>query len=64
MWLRVLEPHTKKLLLRFDPERDIIEIQQRGVKTLIDLRQLRGACETAEPPSASERQPEQGNGNR
>jgi len=30
-----------KLLLRFDPERDIIEVQRRGVRTTIDLQRLR-----------------------
>jgi len=33
----VREPHTNKLLFRFDAERDIIEVQRRGVKTLVDL---------------------------
>lgn len=37
-WVRVLEPNSGKLLFRYDPIRDIIEIQRRGVKTLIDLR--------------------------
>jgi hypothetical protein len=30
-----------KLLLRFDPDRDIIEVQRRGVRTTIDLQRLR-----------------------
>ena len=37
----VREPHTHKLLFRFDPARDIIEIQQRGVKTVVDLTQYK-----------------------
>jgi hypothetical protein len=35
----VREPQTEKLLFRYDPDRDIIEVQRRGVKTLVDLRQ-------------------------
>lgn len=35
----VREPQTEKLLFRYDPNRDIIEVQRRGVKTLVDLRQ-------------------------
>ena len=35
----VREPQTEKLLFRYDPNRDIIEVQRRGIKTLVDLRQ-------------------------
>jgi hypothetical protein len=35
----VREPQTEKLLFRYDPDRDIIEVQRRGVKTVVDLRQ-------------------------
>ena len=38
-FVEVREPHTKRLLFRYDPERGIIEIQERRVKTLIDLTQ-------------------------
>jgi len=41
MFREVVEPHTGYLLFRFDPERDLIEIQRRGIKTLIDLGQFR-----------------------
>ena len=37
-WSEVREPHTDDLLFRYDPVRDMIEIQRRKVKTLIDLR--------------------------
>lgn len=40
-FIDVREPHTKKLLFRYDPARDIIEIQQRNVKTLVDLSQYK-----------------------
>jgi hypothetical protein len=37
----VYEPGSGKLLLRFDPTRDKVEIQRRGVKTLIDLQKIK-----------------------
>ena len=37
----VREPQTEKLLFRYDPDRDIIEVQRRGVKTVVDLTQYR-----------------------
>lgn len=37
----VREPHTNKLLLRYDPDRLLVEVQQRGVKTVIDLTQIK-----------------------
>lgn len=36
-WLDVREPVTGKLLFRYDPERNLIEIQRRGVVTVVDL---------------------------
>jgi hypothetical protein len=39
MFVEIREPHTKKLLFKYDAERGIIEIQQRGIKTLVDLKQ-------------------------
>ena len=38
----VREPHTGKMLFRFDAERDLIEIQRRQKVTLVDLTQYRG----------------------
>ncbi len=37
VWLDIREPGTNKLLLRYDPERAIIEVRRRGRTTLIDL---------------------------
>lgn len=37
----VRELHTGKLLFKYDPERDIIEIERRGHKSVVDLRQYR-----------------------
>lgn len=39
MFIDVREPGTSWLLFRYDPERHLIEIQRRGVRTLIDLTQ-------------------------
>lgn len=36
----VREPHTNKLLFRYDPERGLIEVQRRGIKTVVDLTQV------------------------
>jgi hypothetical protein len=35
----IREPHTDKLLFRYDVDRNLIEIQRRGEKTLVDLSQ-------------------------
>ena len=40
-WVPLREPGTGKLLARYDPERDIIEFQRRGIKTVIDLQQVK-----------------------
>jgi len=37
MFVDVREPVTGKLLFRYDPERNLIEIQRRGVVTVVDL---------------------------
>lgn len=50
----VRQPVTGKLLFRFDAERDIIEIQERGVKTVVDLSTYRAPKSAKE--NASERQ--------
>lgn len=36
----VREPHTKRLLFRYDPARNLVEVQARGVKTVVDLATL------------------------
>ena len=40
-WVDIREPYTDKLLMRYDPARDIIEVQRRGIKTLVDLSQYK-----------------------
>lgn len=41
MFREVVDPHTGYLLFRYDPDRELIEIQRRGVKTVVDLTQYR-----------------------
>ena len=40
-FIEVFEPATGKLLFRFDPDRDLIEIQRRHVLSIIDLKRYR-----------------------
>ena len=49
-WVDIREPHTGKLLMRYSPRRGLIEIQRRGVKTLVDLHQY----EMVEPSRAED----------
>lgn len=37
LWIPVRDPHTHKLLFRYDPGRQLIEICERGKVTLVDL---------------------------
>ena len=46
-WVEIRAPSTGKLLFKYDPERGIIEIQRRGEKHIIDLRQY--GSEAAQP---------------
>jgi hypothetical protein len=39
VFLDVREPHTNRLLFRYDPLRQLVEIQERKVKTVVDLTQ-------------------------
>jgi hypothetical protein len=39
MFVEVREPHTGKLLFKFDPDRLLIEHVDRGLRTLVDLTQ-------------------------
>lgn len=53
MWIDLREPGTDKLLARFEPGRELLEIQRRGVKTVIDLRQYQ---ERQGAPTVNERE--------
>ena len=46
-WIDIREPHTEKLLARLDPERWLLEIARRGVKTVIDLAEYIRAPQSA-----------------
>jgi len=50
-FIDIRDEHTNKLLFRFDPQRDLIEIQVRGVKSLIDLSQYRRADPAPRQPA-------------
>ncbi len=52
MFIEVREPGTGKLLFRFDPERDLIQIARRGVVTVVDLSQYRPAERRNDLPAA------------
>ena len=46
MWRDVPHPaNPQSLLFRYDPERDIIQIADRGVKYTVDLAELRKVVE-------------------
>lgn len=53
MWHDVTHPKTGRLLFRFDPERDIIQVQERNVKWTVDLAEYR-----AEQEAPPQQQPE------
>lgn len=40
-FVEVREPHTKRLLFRYDPGRNLVEVQARGIKTVVDLNALK-----------------------
>lgn len=48
----VREPVTGKLLFRYDPERNLIEIQRRGVVTVVDLTHWEYSRKTEERQGA------------
>ena len=43
MWITIKEPRTNWILARYDPQRGLLEFQRRGVKTLVDLRDVADA---------------------
>lgn len=47
-FLSVREPDTGKLLFRYDPLRQLVEIQRRGEKLLVDLQAFEGDLTNAE----------------
>ena len=39
MWRDIRHPRTGRLLFRYDPERAIIQVQERGEKVTVDLQE-------------------------
>lgn len=49
----VRDPHTGKLLFRYDAERDLVEVVHRKKPTIIDLKQIkRQAARGKDSPAA------------
>jgi PAB1-binding protein PBP1 len=40
-FVEIREPGSGWLLARYDPKRDLLEIQRRGVKTVVDLSSVK-----------------------
>jgi len=40
-WIEVREPGTRKLLFRYDPTRGKVEVERRGVRTVVELEKFR-----------------------
>lgn len=51
-FIPIHEPKTGRLLFRYDPTRHLIEIQRRGIKTVVDLSRYH-------PPDRMEGRPRQ-----
>ena len=49
-FIPVREPGTNWLLFLYDPVRQLIEVQRRGKKTLIDLTEYHGIVISAAEP--------------
>lgn len=49
LWIIIRSPYTNKVLFRYDPERDLIEVVERGQANLIDLREERAKLLSAIP---------------
>lgn len=41
MFIDIREPHTEKLLFKYDPARELVEIQRQNIKTVVDLTQYK-----------------------
>ena len=53
-FIDVREPHTNRLLFRYDATRRLVEIQHRNVKTMVDLTQYDEAPVGDEAPQSAE----------
>jgi len=53
-YLDVREPESNRLLFRYDPERELIEIKRRRVVTVVDLRQYGKQADMVGPAVAGQ----------
>lgn len=54
-WVEVRDEKSGKLLFLFDPARDLIEVAQRGERSLVDLQDYRPGGRLAPRAEAEER---------
>jgi hypothetical protein len=54
-WLDVRAPESNKLLFRYDPQRDLVQIQIRGVRHVVDLAEIRNTAPESAKGNANER---------
>lgn len=50
-WVEVRDPATGKLILRYDPDRELVETARRGRSVVTDLRRERERAQEAEEPA-------------
>lgn len=65
MWVDVRHPSTNRLLFRYDPARELVEVAERGESTVIDLTRYQGAYQPVAagvPTQPAERVPGHGPG--
>lgn len=55
MWQEVRDPDHNKLLFRYDPLRNLVEVGSRGVIHLVDLTVYRPLPPLPPPPPSSDR---------
>jgi hypothetical protein len=51
VWLDVRDPRTRKLLFRFDPGRDLINLKRGRIDVIIPLRRYRSGGRSPGPSS-------------
>jgi hypothetical protein len=58
----VRDPYTKKLLFRYDPVRNLVEIQERKVRRIVDLCQYQSGLKSVKNAVIVEQTTEQPQG--
>ena len=56
-WIEIRDPATHKLLFKFDPERDLVQIKRGRLCTIVALAAYRSHPPTAPPPLDSDESP-------